>query len=363
MNSKKKDWKKKRRFRQALARILQELVNNQPLSVPYTGMLNTIAILAQEKYGDAILLTPLLKNLKKEFPDTEIHLITFNKTITEFFSTDSNVAAIHYAKGNLISYLKGIFCQKFDVLFNTKDHPSTSFLIHSLLIRACYRVGIDNEFHRKLYNYLIDIDYHSPVALKNCGLMTILGKPVPAESCRPYVPLKPVSEKITQFLETPGLEGAIGINISAGGATRHWTEDNWKAIINTFPEQKIVILSSLNDLDAKQKLEHTCSTILVSPPTTNLYEAGLIVDRLLLLVTPDTSMVHIASCFNTPVVGLYGKARQDRSRFKPFMVDYRMIVSPTALVRDIPLDEVTDIFREFLELRKRKASQGRHKEQ
>lgn len=345
----KKDWKKKRLFRQALARILQKIVNNPLLSTPYTGTFNTIAILAQEKYGDAILLTPLLKNLKKEFPDTEIHLITFNKTITEFFSTDSNVSAIHYVKGNLISYLIEIFCQKFDVLFNTKDHPSTTFLIHSLLIRARYRVGIDNEFHRNLYNYLIDIDYHSPVALKNCGLMTILGKPVLPESCRPYLPPKPVSEKITQFLETPGLKGSIGINISAGGPTRYWTENNWKAIINAFPKQKIVVLSAPDDLEKKQKLEHTCSTILASPPTTNIYEAGLIVDRLLLLVTPDTSMVHIASCFNTPVIGLFGKARQDQSRFKPFLIDYTMVVSPTQSVQDIAANNVIDAVKKQLQ--------------
>ena len=349
MNRGKKDWKKKRLFRQALARILQKLVNKPLLSAPHTGALKTIAILAQEKYGDAILLTPLLKSLKKEFPETKIHLFTFNKTIAEFFNTDSNIAVIHNVKGNPISYFKGIFCQKFDVLFNTKDHPSTSFLINSLLIRAHYRVGIDNEFHRNLYNYLIDIDYHSPVALKNCGLMTILGKSVAQESCRPYLPPKPVSEKITQFLETSILEGAIGINISAGGPTRYWTEQNWEIFINAFPEQKIIVLSSPDDLEAKRKLEHTCSTIIASPTTTNLYEAGLIVEKLLLLVTPDTAMVHIASCFNTPVVGLFGKARQDLSRFKPFLIDYAMVVSPTQSVHDITANNVIDAVKKQLQ--------------
>ena len=348
MNQKKK-WKKKRLFRQVLARILQKIVKRPLVSEPYTGPLETIAILAQEKYGDAILLTPLLKSLKKEFPETEIHLFTFNKTIAEFFNTDSNIAVIHNVKGNPISYFKGIFCQKFDVLFNTKDHPSTSFLINSLLIRARYRVGIDNEFHRNLYNYLIDIDYHSPVALKNCGLMTILGKSVAQESCRPYLPPKPVSEKITQFLETPVVEGAIGINISAGGPTRYWTEQNWEIFINAFPEHKIIVLSSPDDLEAKRKLEHTCSTTIASPTTTNLYEAGLIVEKLLLLVTPDTAMVHIASCFNTPVIGLFGKARQDLSRFKPFLIDYAMVVSPTQSVHDITANIVIDAVEKQLQ--------------
>ena len=347
MNQKKK-WKKKRLFRQVLARILQKIVKRPLLSEPYTGTLKTIAVLTQEKYGDAILLTPLLKNLKKEFPDTEIHLVTFNKAITEFFSTDSNVTAIHCAKGNLISYFKGVFSQKFDMLFNTKDHPSTTFLIHSLLIKAHRKAGIDNDFHKGFYDYLITVDYHSPIPLKNCGLMTILGKPVSAESCRPYVPPKPVSEKITQFLETSGLDGTIGINISAGWPTRYWTEDKWKTVIDTFTEQKFVVLSAPADLETKRRLESACPAILASPPTLNLYETGMIIDKLRLLVTPDTSLVHVASCQKTPVVGLYVKALQHQTRFKPFLIDHQQVISNTEFVKDITSEAVISAINELL---------------
>ncbi len=348
MNQKKKDWKKKRRFRQALARALQEIRRRPLLPIPWKGPLNSIVILAQEKYGDAILLTPLLKNLRKEFPGTEIHLVTFSKAVTAFFSKDPNVTEIHYAKGNQAIYLKSVLNRKFDVLFNTKDHPSTSFLIHSLLIRAHYRIGIANEFHERLYNDLVDIDYHSPIAMKNCGLMAILGKPVSTESCRPYLPPQPVSKEIALFLETPELQRATGINISAGERNRYWTTENWKTLVNAFPEQRMIVLSSSRDLAEKKELERSCPAIFPSPPTTNLYEAGLIVDKLRLLVTPDTSMVHIASCFNTPVVGLYGKAPQDQSRFKPFLIDYTMIVSTTKFVKDISSQAVISAVRRKL---------------
>ena len=347
--SNKKNPKKKRVFRQVLARTLQTLRNLPPYQSSYNGPLNTIAILAQEKYGDAILLTPLLKNLKKEFPETAIHLVTFSKAATDFFSTDPNVTAIHYAKGNQITYFKGILHQKFDLLFNTKDHPSRTFLIHSLVIRARCRTGIASDFHEGLYDYLVDTDYHSPIPLKNCGLMTILGKPVPAESCRPYLPPKPVSEKIKQFLETPGLKGALGINISAGWPTRHWTDENWKTFANAFPDRRIVVLSSPDDLEAKTKLECSCPNILTSPSTSNLYEAGMIIDQLRLLITPDTSLVHVASCQKTPVVGLYVKAPQHQSRFKPFLIDYQQVISPTEFVRDITPEAVISAVNKLLQ--------------
>lgn len=340
--------KKKRVFRQVLARTLQTLRNLPPYRSSYNGPLNTIAILAQEKYGDAILLTPLLKNLKKEFPETAIHLVTFSKAVTDFFSTDPNVTAIHFAKGNQITYIKSILHQKFDLLFNTKDHPSRTFLIHSLLIRARCRTGIASHFHEGLYDYLIDIDYHSPIPLKNCGLMAILGKPVPAESCRPYLPPKPVSKKIEQFLEIPGLKGALGINISAGWPTRYWTDENWKALVNVFPDRRIVVLSSPADLEGKTKLERSFPNILTSPSTSNLYEAGLIVNKLQLLITPDTSLVHVASSKQTPVVGLYVKAPQHRTRFQPFLTDHELVISPTEFVKDIAPEAVISAVKKLL---------------
>lgn len=348
MNNK-KNRKKKRIFRQVLARTLQTVRRHSLHESCYTGPLKTIAILAQEKYGDSILLTPLLKNLKKAFPETDIHLVTFSKASTDFFSTDPNVKAIHYAKGSQLAYLKEVLVQKFDLLFNTKDHPSSTFLIHSLLLRARCKIGINCDFHEGLYDYLVDIDYHSPIPLKNCGLMTILGKPVPAESCRPYLPPKPVSEKIRRFLDTSDLNGALGINISAGWPTRYWTDEKWEALVNAFPDLRVVVLSSPADLETKTELESLCPNILMSPPTSNLYEVGLIVDRLRLLVTPDTSLVHVASCQNTPVVSLYVKALQHQTRFKPFLIDHRQVISSTEYIKDIGSEMVISAVKKLLQ--------------
>lgn len=343
-----KDWKKQRRFRQALAKLLQHLFRRRLCRPPYRGPIGSIAILAQEKYGDAILLTPLLKNLKTAFPHTEIHLITFSKAVTGFFSTDPNVTEVHYAKGITGRHIKLLFGIKFDLLFNTKDHPSTTFLIHSILVRTRVKAGIDNEFHRGLYDYLVTIDFHSPIALKNCGLMTILGRPVPERACRPYLPPRPVSAETSEFLETSDLSQAFGINISAGWPTRYWTTKNWKELIGAFPARQFVILSAPEDTETKKTLEASCPTVIASPPTASLYEAGLIVEQLRLLITPDTSMVHIASCFDTPVVGLYGAAQQDQSRFRPFLVDYRMVSSPTPVVRDIDPKQVIEAARQMV---------------
>ncbi|MBN1279003.1 MAG: glycosyltransferase family 9 protein [Chlorobiaceae bacterium] len=343
-----KDWKKQRRFRQAFARLLQKMLHKPLLMPPYNGPLHSIAILAQEKYGDAILLTPLLRQLKTHFPKTKVHIITFSRATHDFFRNDRNIDALHLAKGHTFKYFRKILPLRFDLLFNTKDHPSTSFLLHSLIVRARRKAGIDCPYHRGIYDYLVDLDFHTQIALKNCGLLSILGKPAEPQHCRPYLPEEPVSAPIKAFLSDLPNKICIGMNISAGGPTRYWKMEYWRQVAETFPAEKFLVLSLPDDIETKSNLELWCSNIMPSPLTRNLFEVGLIVSKLKLLITPDTAMIHVASCTNTPVIGLYGKALQDQSRFKPLLVKHSIIASATPKVQNIDPMSVIKLLKEHL---------------
>lgn len=344
----KKDWKKKRRFRQSFARALQKTIGKPTKNTPYNGQADSFIIFVQEKYGDAILLTPLLKHIKRLFPNSTVTLLTFSKTTTAFFQSDPHVDTVHYAKANPIRYIHSVLLHRFDILFNTKDHPSTNFLIHSVLVPARCKIGIQNDYHTGIYDYLISIDFHSPIVLKNCGLLKTLGKEVHAEKCRPYIPPMPVSQEIQLFFSSLNEQKHIGINISAGGPKRYWTEENWKKFVTAFPDQKFIVFSAQGDHEQKKRLEQQCENIVPSPKTRNLYEASLIISRLSWLVTPDTAMVHVASCCKTGIIGLYSKALQDQSRFSPFLVEYRMISSPSELVKDIKTETVIENLKDIL---------------
>lgn len=332
--------KKKRQFRQAFARFLQRTGPKRSGSEVFTGPLNSIAILAQEKLGDCVLLTPLVRNLRKAFPGVEIHIIAFSQASARFFMNDPDVTAVHLAKKELVRYKKEVLSREFDLLFNTKDHPSTHFLLQTRLIDARFKVGHRNPFHEGLFDRLLDLEYHSHMALKNCALLGVLGVAADTEQCRPSLPEMPIQEELGKFLELLESTTPIGINISAGEPNRMWTIEKWKTLVNRFPDYRFVVLSGPEDLDGKGLLESECSNIMPSPPTRNLFEVSCIVRRLSLLVTPDTSLVHIASGTKTPVVGLYREAPQDISRFGPYAIPYELVVSTTGEVSGIEPEAV-----------------------
>jgi len=340
--------KKKRQLRQAFARTLQRLTPKRAGNTPFTGNLNTIAILAQEKLGDSVLLTPLIRTLKKTFPKLEIHIIAFSRASAEFFQSDPDITAVHMAKKEPRTYQKEVLSKQFDVLFNTKDHPSTHFLLQSVLIKARWKVGHANNFHTGLFDQLIQLDHNTHMALKNCAILPLLAVKATEKECRPSLAPSPLPIEMQIFLRQIENKHPTGINISAGEANRSWPKEKWKALVDLFPEERFVVLCGPNELIEKKNLERICPTVIPSPATRNLYEASLIVAKLKLLVTPDTSLIHIASAAGTPVVGLYREAPQDISRFGPFLIPSELVISPTGEVSDIAPNSVKKAMEKLL---------------
>ena len=342
--------KKKRQFRQAFARLLQRITPPRSGAAEFSGPLNSVAILAQEKLGDCVLLTPLIRNLRQARPELRIHIIAFSRASASFFRNEPAVTAVHLVKQKPLRYLSEVRAAKFDLLFNTKDHPSTHFLLQTALIPARFKVGHANPFHEGLYDRLIALEHHTHMALKNCALLTVLDIEVDAKACRPALPAMPVSDEVTQLLARLESARPIGVNISAGDPNRYWTEKKWQTLLAHFPGERFVVLSGPGDTAKKQQLEANCpKNLIATPPTRNLYEASRIVSTLKLLVTPDTSMVHVASGAGIPIVGLYREAPQDISRFGPYAVPYELVVSTTREVSSIAPEAVEAAMQKLLQ--------------
>ena len=286
------------------------------------------------------MLTPLIATLRKTYPEASISIVAFTRIIFDFFNADANITAVYHAKRDLKRYLFEFFPKKFDVLFNPKNHPSTHFHIQSLIIRAKYKVSHRNTRHEALYNHLIDLGPGAHESTRNLALMGAISNS-PQQHARPYIPQMPVSNEIATFIEALPTGSYTGINISAGTPGGHRTFDQWAELIRNFPEERFVIFSAPGEIAEKRKLEKPHGNVLPSPSTQNLYEVWQIVKKLKLLITPDTSLVHIAACSDTPLVALYRHNPADSKEFSPLSTLQEVIVSPTPSVIDIENEVVT----------------------
>ncbi|MEI8186564.1 MAG: glycosyltransferase family 9 protein [Chlorobiaceae bacterium] len=335
-------------FRERLAKTLQFFAKHRQSTPRPEKAPESIVILARECYGDCIMLTPLIGTLRREYPELSIYVIAFSQIIFNFFSADTNVTAVYHAKRNMKRYCKEILSKKFDILFNPKDHPSTHFLIQSMLINARHKVGHFSPFHEGLFDHLITLGPNKHESERNLSLLSIINETALKQPCKPYLPPMPVCAETAAFLKTLPSGKYIGINLSAGHSGGRRTTRQWSELINEFPNETFIILSAPQDLQEKRELEQSLDNVLQSPSTRNLYEVGEIVKRLKLLITPDTSLVHIASCFDTPIIALYRKRFADRTQFAPLSTLQEIIISSTPDVIDIDPADVTAALKKVL---------------
>lgn len=334
-------------MRKLVAKTIGLLFHKKNANRPFSGPFESVVILATEKTGDSILLTPLIRILRSNFPNLEIHIVSFTKISADFFRHDRNITAIHEVKKDPVKYWKDVLSKEFDLLFNTKDGPSTNFLLQTALIRSRFKVGHNNPYHKGIFDNLLEVDFHTRMALKNCSLLPLLSVIPGEDDYRPYLPHQPISDVMAAFLEK--LEaGSIGINISAGGRNRYWTEKKWSNLISIFPEQRFLVFSAPADNQMKERLEDSHVNVLPSPRTNNIYEVGLLTSKLRLLISPDTALIHVASCYRIPVIGLYRQSLGDLNRFGPFLTEYELVVSPSNQVCDISLHEVSAALQKML---------------
>lgn len=309
----------------------------------YQGPIRSIAILMVGRYGDGILLTRLLRQLKAALPDASIHVITSRKNTEEFFRYSPYVATTFCLKNGIGSWLKFLFTHRYDVLFNPKDAPSTSNLLLSTFLRARIKVSHLHEYHTGIFDRLITLEPLSHVTVQNAGLLDMLGiNANKYADIRPEMPHYPISDTIKQFCNAIDSRNCIGINLSAGNESRYWTKEKWEELIRLFPERKFIIFASGEDRNDKMHLETKLGNVIASPETANLGEVGVIVEKLQLLVSPDTSLVHIASCYNTPVIALFPNHLVSMKGYAPLSTAGVIVQSETEQVRDIKVTEVAD---------------------
>lgn len=349
MKKEKQDIKKdiSRKNKRWLIRLLGWITGPLPEKPKPEGEISSVMILAQEKLGDCILLTPTIRLLKTHMPDLEISLVCFSRISAGFFEQDPNISAVYRVKENIRKYYRFGWNKQVDVLFNTKDHPSFNFMIQTLFIKARFKVGIYHDYHPNYFNFLFHVDFYSHVIEKNALIARYLGISYSEKELKPYLPPAEIRPEIKELAVTLSGKKVIGLNLSAGNPDREWTVENWKNLISLMGKE-VIVFAVGDRIEDKKTLEAFSARVIPSPDTKSIFEAGELISKLDLLITPDTSQIHVASCFGIPVCGLFQAGNLHSGRFYPYGIPYRTVQSDSYRVADIKPDAVWVAVKELL---------------
>ena len=107
--------------------------------------------------------------------------------------------------------------------------------------------------------------------------------------------------------------------------------------------QATIVISMPKHYEQKRIIEDTFDHVTATPSTNSIFDAGHLIRNCKALVSPDTALVHIASCYDTPVLALY-RQPLDFQNFPPFSHNNQILMAPDHDVSRIPVSEVLETF-------------------
>jgi ADP-heptose:LPS heptosyltransferase len=282
------------------------------------------------KLGDMILMTPLLSELKSLYPESEISVlaspknsvISKNLTLVDFtYEYDKKLY-------HIIKLIKSLRSKSFDLWIDTKDeYSSTSKLLKSL---CNPKKSLGFNFVKNVFDVNLN-DYKAGEHRVDINLSPInyLSKEKKSRNVRPVIDI-PEKDKLRITQKLAKVKGKnILFNISAGIETREWLTDNWISIAKNIQTDTSVILAGqekdyerINLIIRESKREN-----IYFVETKTIFEFAELIKECDVLVTPDTSAVHLASCFNTPVVCLFNSVEWNRKKFSPLSDKQIILIS------------------------------------
>ena len=279
-----------------------------------------VLILKYDRIGDMIVTTPLFRELKLRFPDISISVLASeqNKDVIKYNP---------YVDKIYTNYKNSVF-KDLPILFNLrkKKFDVCIELEHSVIPHAIFRLKIikpkkiisihkDGRYGVKgcelqLYDYFTKKDKRSHFGKIWLDTLTFFG--VRASSNKYDFFIGNIErERAINFTHSMGKAIKIGINIEGSfkeksiqkrqleqicsGLYRNHT--NIKIVILSRPERSLMINKILSEI----KLDFVIS----SYETNTIIDIAALVEQLDLIITPDTSIVHIAGSFDKPVISIH----------------------------------------------------------
>jgi ADP-heptose:LPS heptosyltransferase len=320
----------------------------QGLPLLRPGDLRRVLLIRYDRIGDAVITTPLVAALKQAAPAVEIDVLASpgNRAI---FQEDPRIANVIVWEGTIAGKLRAIRAARarrydavFQLLFSQTTLPA---LLSALMAPRGRTIGKRSPGHEALFNHAVA----TPVGHYGDRTLSLLPAGIALESdpgAVPYSLAIPERDRheAARALTDAGLRHRdfILLNISAGTRDRELTiEQNIELAgrLRAHGMEVAIIggpgVSGETRTIAGQSGAHPLGF-------SSLLAAAAAVGEAAMLVTPDTSMVHIGSAMGTPVVAMFPRGG-DPFGWGPRGVPHRVIRAEHGeRLSEIDLDAVAE---------------------
>ena len=300
------------------------LPKNQVIKTDLVSMHNIdkIVCFSNTAIGDTLFSTPVFRSLKKHFPNKKL-IVVMNPKNYKLFETNPYIDEIILYSGKTKDFFKVLTQLK-------KIKPELILGLHSnepqatplaVLSGAKYIIKIPNDkntFNKWHTNKIIPKIKNEHFIKMRLKHLKYLG--IEENDCEMdlFLQQKWIKE-VENYFKNIKSSKFIGFQIGTSTISRRWFNENWielgKKLLNIYPDTQIILTGAPNEKYLTNEVEKGINDkrVLNLAGKFSLGGATALINKLDLLITPDTGPLHIAIALKTPTIALFVAANHNET--------------------------------------------------
>jgi heptosyltransferase-2 len=281
-----------------------------------------ILVIAMAGIGDALIATPLIHELRANFPGATIDALVRWPGARGLLENNPHLNRVHQkdliACGMIerLKFLRSLRRDHYDVSINAHPQPRIHYRIAARIIGAPIRISHEYEcfgwLDRKLANKVRPQDYTRHSIENNSDVLPLLGAKVKLPSHEMEIFLTPDEEKwADEFLASNKLAGQkiLGVHVGSGSTKnlrlKRWPLKNYAGLTRKLnrerPDIRVLLFGGPDEMkDHQVVLAQSNRDLTLEAKTQNLRQAAALMKRCNAFLSVDTALMHIAAAVKAP---------------------------------------------------------------
>ena len=263
------------------------------------------------KIGDMIVNSLMFREIKKVYPDIKIGLIARGAAI-DIIKDNPNVDEIyeyHKDRKKIKELALKIREENYDLLIDFSEMLRVNQMMLINLCGARFNLGLDRN-NWSLFDLSVESDkdfkWGEHITKRYLAYLLKLGLKSEEINLSYDIYIKDNS-KYTEFLNK--IKESKRLVLNPYGASKHksFSIDTLENIITFLKDKDIaIILVYFGDkFKELETLEKKYTNVYIPKSITNILDTALLIKESDFVISPDTSIVHIASTFNKNIIAVY----------------------------------------------------------
>ena len=252
--------------------------------------------------GDIVLTTPVIRCLKKQIPDAEIHFLVKEK-FRAVVAHNPYIDKLHILDHSWETMMEELKSEAYDYIIDLHHNVKTLRLKKELNVKSFsfYKLNIEKYIYTSLKINLLPKKHIVDRYLKTVESFGVKNDEAGLDY---YIG----ENELTKKTDIPASHhaGYIACVIGAAHGTKRWPVTKWAAFAGKI-NHPIILLGDMKDKAMGEEIA-SVDTVKVynACGKFSLNESADLIRKSKLVVTHDTGLMHIAAAYKKPIISLWG---------------------------------------------------------